>query len=225
MTGTIIQLPADTHQQTLDLLPWYLTGKLEPAEQAQVEAHLAQCAECQAELRFEQGLRAQLAQEPGTAPSADGWEQLRARVEPKAAGRARRHAWGERLGGAGRLAGLIGGLDAGALRWVAAAQFALILVLVGVALRPAGEPARYHALSAAPAPATGDVVVIFQPDTSERRMRQLLQDNHARIVGGPTAADAYVLYVPPAQRAQALERLRGQDGVELAQPVDGASPP
>ena len=85
--------------------------------------------------------------------------------------------------------------------------------------------AAYHALGAAPAPALGNVVVIFRPDTSERELRQTLVANHARLVDGPTAADAYVLHVPAAERAGALTRLRGRADIVLAEPIDSGAAP
>jgi len=68
-------------------------------------------------------------------------------------------------------------------------------------------------------------VVIFRPDTPERVIRSALTSVGARIVDGPTAADAYVLQVPAAQRTQALAQLRSRNTIVLAEPVDpGVAP-
>ena len=40
-------------------------------------------------------------------------------------------------------------------------------------------------------------------------------------MGGPTAADAYLLRVPATQRQLALARLQSDDQVQMAEPIDG----
>jgi hypothetical protein len=80
-------------------------------------------------------------------------------------------------------------------------------------------------LGAAPPPVAGNLVVIFHPDVLEKSMRETLNASDARIVDGPTAADAYVLHVPPSQRLSALAKLRASSAVVMAQPIDpGGSP-
>jgi hypothetical protein len=53
-------------------------------------------------------------------------------------------------------------------------------------------------------------------------VRSTLRIANASIVDGPTAADAYLLHVPPQQRNEALARLRADDDVQMAEPIDGA---
>ena len=65
--------------------------------------------------------------------------------------------------------------------------------------------------------------MVFRPDLRESDMRRLLKDSDARLVDGPTAANAYVLRVPEAERTDALARLRGDAAVVLAEPIDAAS--
>jgi anti-sigma factor RsiW len=50
----IIRLRGSPHEQAQQLLPWYVNGTLEADEAALVEAHLAECAECRADLAAEQ---------------------------------------------------------------------------------------------------------------------------------------------------------------------------
>jgi hypothetical protein len=111
------------------------------------------------------------------------------------------------------------------LGWSIAASLAVVAGLSGYALAPREAPATYHVLSSAQPPSPGNLIVIFRPDLRESEMRGVLNANHARLVEGPTAADAYVLRVPAAERAAALERLRGDAGVVLAQPLDAAASP
>ena len=108
--------------------------------------------------------------------------------------------------------------------WALAAQ--LLAVLFIAAPRPAASPpAIYHTLGAPPAPAPGNVVVIFRPDAREAEMRAALRETGARLVDGPTAADANVLHVPPSGRAAAVAALRRRPDIVLAEPVDAGDPP
>ena len=80
MSGQILHLEPDPHVATQRLLPWYLTGRLDTAEHDAVEAHLAQCPECRAELETER--QWQLLQ-PGHGAQVDvedGWARMRARL-------------------------------------------------------------------------------------------------------------------------------------------------
>src|ERR1700712_5091301 len=85
MSGRILPLEPDPHVAVQRLLPWYLTGRLETAEHDAVEAHLAQCPECRAELETER--QWQLLQ-PGHGAQVDvedGWARMRARLSGDAA--------------------------------------------------------------------------------------------------------------------------------------------
>jgi hypothetical protein len=227
--GRVIRMRSDLHRDVQDLLPWYAAGRLDPAEHAGVEAHLDGCAECQAELRAEHGLAAGLKASPDApdTPVFDveqGWRTLRRLMQddapakgPLAAAVASFGAWGRRAAVGWRSGGPW-------LGWVLVAQSCLLLILGGVIWRDAAQPARYRTLGAAPVPAAGNMVVIFGPDTPEAQMRRILRTDHARLVDGPTAADAYVIHVPAAERAAALARLRGEAGVVLAEPIDAGAP-
>jgi hypothetical protein len=221
--GRIIQMPSDGHREIQSLLPWYMSGALDESERAKVRAHLNQCAECQAELEQEYRLGSQVADLPLDADGLDvqhGWALIGRALEQ------------ERPAGAPfavRLRGLFTGRPGGTrphrqpaswLGWAVAAQFCLLMVMGGVLWR-GEQPARYHALAAAPKSTVGNVVVVFRPETREKDLRQILWSNHARLVDGPTSADAYVLHVAPADRPAVVVRLRRQAEVVLAEPVDG----
>ena len=94
MTGSVIHLHGDQHFEAHSLLPWYVTGRLEAAERAQVEAHLNGCPECQAELTIERGLQARIA---GLRMDVEqDWAKLRARLERDPPGRSR-HRYGSSM--------------------------------------------------------------------------------------------------------------------------------
>ncbi|MGH6963674.1 MAG: anti-sigma factor family protein [Phenylobacterium sp.] len=200
----------DGHGELRELLPWYVTGQLDEAEAARVEAHLDGCDECQAELRFEERLESEVARLPLEVEA--GWERMRRRVEAERPRRRRvmpdlrtRAPW---------------------LGWGVAAVLMLGLgVMVTPSMRPTPTPDAYRTLGAAPAAAPGNIVVIFRPDTTEKAMREALKASGARLVDGPTPADAYVLRVPAAQRDAALSSLRARREIVLAQPVDSAGTP
>ena len=202
--GRIIRLHGDRHQDLQDLLAWFVTGRLDPSEQAEIEAHLKTCADCQAEVRIQRRLGPAIASLP--IGVEQGWAAMRRQLETDAAAPARRkeprpiqaHGWP----GLGWAAALIVSLAAGGL---------LLPDVIG---------GRYHALGARPAAPSGNLVLIFRPETQERTMREMLNASHARLVDGPTAADAYVLHVPPAERAAVLASLRARADVVLAEPID-----
>lgn len=198
----------DGHEGVRELLPWYVTGQLDEAETARIEAHLEDCDQCQAELRFEERLESEVARLPLEVEA--GWARMRRRIE------------GDRSEPRGRA------LRARApwLGWGVAAVLMLGLgVLLAPSLRPAPTADSFHALSSPPPAEPGNVVVIFRPDTTEKTMREALQASSARLVDGPTSADAYVLRVPAAERDAALSTLRGRREIVLAQPVDSAGAP
>jgi len=213
----IIPLPGDRHQETMELLPWYATGRIEPIDRVKVEAHLADCAECRAELAIERRLRSEVAQLPLDAGL--GFAELRRRLELKPPTPARRPV--RALDAMRRTAA-----RPGRMGWAFAAQAAAVLLVVGIAipsLQQRPQPARYQTLGSPPTHPAGNLLVMFRPETSERQLRTLITQSGARVVDGPTETGAYMLLVPLAQRETVLTRLRAQSAVTLAQPID-ASP-
>ena len=202
----VVHLDAERHRAVQALLPWHAAQTLDADERERVEAHLAECPRCQADLAFERRLQAAHRALDG-APARDverDLARLASRLdEPAPSRRAGLRAvlgrWRERWSA----------LGAG-LRGVLLAQCALIAAL-GVALGlslPLGGA--YRALGAAPANATGNLLVMFRAEASEAQLRAALQAAGARVVDGPTAAGAWLLAVPAANKTAALESLRAQ---------------
>jgi anti-sigma factor RsiW len=219
MNGRIIPMRDEAHNEAVALLPWYAVGALAPDEAARVEAHLEGCAECQAELKFDRRIGPQIASLPLDVER--GWADMRRRITvpaaPPAAAR-RRNPVGPRLAAAWRASiPWLGGALAG--------QAAALVVLAGAWSGPVREAAAYHALGAAPGPRTGDIIVVFRPETPERALRDALLSSHARLVDGPTSTDAYLLKTPPGERTAALQALRRRAEVALAEPVDASGSP
>lgn len=217
--GHVVSFPADRHQEVQQLLPWYWAGTLDEADQAMVDAHLGDCAECRAELGTEPALKAALA---SASPDADtGWESLRTRaLAASPAPRRVRRPW---LAAGRKLARRQG------LKWVVAAQFAALVVLGMVALpaTPTAPPARegaYRVLGEAPTARTGNVLAMFKPDASIAAMRRSLEASGARLIDGPTAAGAYLLEVPGGENGRQLAALRSNPNVTMAEPIEQAPP-
>jgi hypothetical protein len=62
--------------------------------------------------------------------------------------------------------------------------------------------------------------VVFAPQATAAQMRAVLLASDARIVDGPTAADAYTLAVDSARFDQAMQRLRADPSVLFVQALD-----
>jgi anti-sigma factor RsiW len=194
------------HAEVQLLLPWLLAGTLEGAELAMVQEHIGSCEQCRADLARERKLRAAGNLAPPALDPDQALARLLPRLEPQAAPAA---ALPRRPPAAN---------DGHWLRALAAAQLGVIAVLALLLAVPGQERAGYRGLGAS-APVQGNLVVVFDPATPERELRRIVQASQARVVGGPTVTDAYVLAVPPAQAGAALRRLRAEPGVRLAQPL------
>lgn len=194
----------NAHEKAQMLLPWYANGTLEPGESAVLEAHLAECDECRAELAADRALR-----ELYAATSAPGQPMRPARMPP-----AKGSSWrlAERLSS--------GWGKAAQLALAAAAAVTLIVVVT-----PSQREGEYRLLGSDDATAQGNAIVLFSPETAERDLRAALERAGARLVDGPTASGAYIVQVPEQRRAEALAELRGLPQVVLAEPVDAAGGP
>ncbi len=212
-----VALADGEHQEAQSLLPWYVSRRLDASDDARVEAHLAACPECRADVAAERRLAAEWANLP--IESETNWLRLRERMMREDAGRANAAMFS-------RLSDIVRGALAwrpswlSGLGWGLAAAQGAVLAAIGIALVTAPAPAAYHALGAGNAPSLGNALVMFDPDTSERRLRETLVSNHARIVDGPTASGAYVIHVPVDERSAMLVRMRTRPDVEIAQPID-----
>lgn len=226
--GNVIPLSDERHQQVQNLLPWYVNDTLDEDEAAAVEAHLVECEECRADLMSERALGSETAL--ALMDVDQGWAAMRERIE--AGERPPEKSDATALPLPPSAEGLVPFRRKNILSrripigWALAAQAAALVLVIGGAefARPSAEPT-YHALGSTPAPAAGNVIVIFRPDATEQAMRAALAGSGTRLVDGPTASGAYVLHADAAKRADALAALRADSHIVLAEPIDGSEQP
>jgi hypothetical protein len=203
------------HHQAEELLPWYVTGQLDRDDLVLFEDHLSSCAHCRRQLAFERRMIDEFA---GLVPEVDaGWERLRQRIEPQKRPVRRVSLWDKV---AREASAVWQGFTRPAVAAFATAQLAFV-ALAGTMLYSLSQPS-YQALGSAPPPQSANVIAMFSGDTTESQMNQLLRTYGASVVGGPTPTDAYLLRVPAASRETAVNRLRADRHVIMAEPIDGA---
>lgn len=201
------------HLDAQDALPWLANGTLAGAELERVQAHVATCAQCRADLAL---LRTVHAAGPGPDLDFDPDRAL-ARLMPQLdappvqAKTGLLQRWRDRAAANDRTW----------LRAAVAFQFGAIAVLAALLARPSGQPdspASYRVLGAAGANGMARVVVTFRPDTPEAELRRIVRASGARIVGGPTLTDAWLVGAD-GRLDPVLARLRAEPAVTLAEPL------
>jgi anti-sigma factor RsiW len=208
----ILPLDSAEHRSTQDLLPWFVNGTLGADEASAVASHLAQCERCQKDALEQARLKASVFVSPPEGDVDRDWAALRSRIEAAPASATHKPqaapSWPWR-------------------RWLpmtvavqAAFTVALILVLLGGSLREE----RYRALGERPTAFEANAVAVFRNDATNQQMRDALHAAGARIVGGPTVTDAYLLRITNAT-PEALSRLRMQPGVLSVEALQGSTSP
>lgn len=193
----MLPLDSSEHRVAQELLPWFVNGTLAAAEAAPVAAHLAQCARCQGDASALAAVRAVPIDSDSDGSVERGWAALRGRLDLRSS-EARRsigRPWWKL-----------------SLQIALAAQAVVMLVLVGALVATTTRTEPYRALGGSPEAAEANALAVFRADATEQQMREALRACGARIVGGPTISDAYLLRVADFQPAS-LARLRAQPGV------------
>jgi anti-sigma factor RsiW len=208
MSGPVVRLDPATHKVVDTLLPWFVNGTLDADERVLVERHVAQCARCRQEVEWLRALHAACVAGEASSEGSSAFRKLRRRLETP-----RRRA--------GRVSP--GFLRAPWTHWVIGAQLVLIAGLGTLTFQDTFQDAdragRYRTLGvpSTAVPARGTLVVVFDPNTSEAELRRVLREADARVVDGPTSSNAYVLDVAASRQAQALQALRAERAVTLAE--------
>lgn len=210
MTGRVLQLDPAAHKVADVLLPWFVNGTLEGDELDFVQNHLGSCGSCQREVEWLRELHAACVAGEDDPDAASALRQLRRKLEKS-----------RRDGGVMARLRELWGRGGRWSRWVIATELVAIVALGAWLLPSPDSPALYRTLAASnsKAPTTGNLVVVFEPSTTEADLRRILRDAGARIVDGPTAANAYVLDVPAQRQDQALQALRSERAAVLVAPL------
>ena len=209
MSDRIVRIDVASHKVAHVLLPWFVNGTLKEDELAFVRRHLDECVDCRQEVDWLRELRAAcIAGEtmPGTSVV---FRNLRHQLE----GPRDETNSSTRLRPSGR--------DVPRWwRWAVAAQFATIILLGGLLLASTDDSSLYRTLGDGDrGPATGSLVVVFDPSVSMAEVQRILQSAGARIVDGPTQANGYVLEAPPGKTDQALQAIRSERAALLVEPL------
>ncbi|HSQ96013.1 MAG TPA: zf-HC2 domain-containing protein [Croceibacterium sp.] len=200
----IVPLRPSEHDTVQQLLPWHVNGTLSADEAARVEAHLAECESCRLDLARERELAREVALLPLDVD--EGWQALAMRLPLALSSPARVPSFSR--------SGPVGWAVGGAL----AASLVLGVAIVGLQRSPDPAPT-FHTLGSPAGAASGQAIVLFRPDATERQMRAILMAQGARVIDGPTAAGAYVVRFDGRSPADAISALRQSGEVVLAEPI------
>jgi len=206
-----------SHQEVLELLPWFVNGTLGGSDLARVEAHLQECGACREEEALQRRVCAALAADsPVQQLPAASLNRLRQRIDrhervPRVP---RRRPLAAAVAATVLIAGLVVGVPS-AYYWQRQVR--------------AGDAASYFTVtSAAPQHPQAVIRAVFAPMVTLRDLQGLLDDARLRIVAGPTEAGVYSLAMNGAEStAWSLQRLRAHAGVRFAEAItpEPAPPP
>ena len=230
-----------THDDVWHALPFFVNGTLRGEARSDVEAHLAHCAECRAEVAVQASVRDAIVHEDVRQETAQSsFDQLWERISDHDA-----HAEGAAAMGAGVAAGtgMGGGIRAVApattsarrspagtmLKWLVAA-----VVVEGVGLVALGATtwnsnaglstrADYRTLSTpAITLSGGQIRAVFAPDLTLGNLQTMLSTARLSIVDGPTEAGVYTLTLDDENGNvdAALDGLRQSASVRFAEPIE-----
>ena len=218
-----------THDDVWHVLPFFVNGTLRGQARADVEAHLAACAECRAELTAQTQvrdtiLREDVRQETAQVSFDKLWDRI---LEDEAVADA--HA--AKLAVPGAPPAVLRAPAGRMMKWLVAA---VIVEGIGLATLSAmtwsnsqGLSADYRTLSTPEAPlAAGQIRAVFSPDLKLRELQSLLSIAKLSVVGGPSEAGVYTLTLEGANGSveSALARLRGSASVRFAEPIGKPRP-
>jgi hypothetical protein len=214
MSGQVLKLDDDAHKAVEALLPWFVNGSLAGGERTRVQEHLDDCARCRRDAEWLREVQSAYEATEMMPDAAASFRKLRPRLDAR---------------GPWSLSGLHAALlryaqrTQGWARWTMAAQFGLIVTLAVILVVGDGGEKTYRVLGADTRALPGNVVVSFDPATPEAQLRRIVREAGARIASGPTQNDAYVLQIPAGQEGVALQRLRAEPAVTLAEPLQAAA--
>jgi Putative zinc-finger len=211
-----------THDDVWHALPFYVNGTLRGQARADVEAHLASCTECRAELVTQTQVRDTIVREDVRQESAQvSFDQLWDRIGEDAAVAEARE--GKALSPAPAVPRA---RTSRTMKWLVAA-----VVVEGIGLATLSAMTWSQGLSVAPDYRTlssqeaplpgGQIRAVFAPDLKLAEFQGLLSSSKLSVVGGPTEAGVYTLALEDTSASvdNALGHLRGNASVRFAEPI------
>jgi len=214
----------DTHAEAWALLPWLANGRIQASDREWVEAHVAGCEECRAEVAAQRMVATQINRDVASPESAPTHEQrsfnkLWARIEAS-------ESASLKAGGNGSL--LPASRSSRTVRWLAAAVivqgFGLALFGFNALRQPGGE-----IVTVADAPAqrlnAPAVRVVFAPEATIATINTLLTHQGLTIVSGPGTAGNFTAQLSAdavaagASAASVADVISKDPNVSFAQPV------
>lgn len=205
------------HRRAWDTLPWLVAGSASAEDAAHAQQHLAECAECRAELAFHQrvqaGLQAALPAAQDLPDAGPAWQRLLARMDAGPAA------------DAAAVVPVAVAVPARWTRWLVAAVLvqAVGLGAAGLALRDHSRDGDYRTYSqAAPAPRAATLRLVPAPGMDFAALRQLLAQTRMDVVEADADGSSLGLAPQDGQArttAAALPLLRASAAVLLAEPL------
>jgi hypothetical protein len=215
----------DTHAEAWALLPWLVNGRIDASDREWVEAHVAGCAECRAELTAQRVVSSQMsggAQRPQTIENDEqkSFNKLWMRIEALESS-------------ASAPAAAAGGTRASAsrtVRWLAAAVVvqAIGLGVLGFsAIRVDVTPSGPFTTVAEAQPRLGApaVRIVFAPQASIDTVNTMLVHQGLSIISGPGIQGNFTAVLSPdavasGASAESVAQVISKDpNVSFAQPV------
>jgi anti-sigma factor RsiW len=203
------------------LLPWYVTGRLDAADLAKMEAYLARHPEVARQLDLARTERDETvaANEALGLPSAGATARLMASLPAARPGWAAMRAL---RGGLQQVGDLLAAPTANAVRWAALAA-AVLIAVQGVAIVSLLNE-RAGTYQTASGGQSGDgiaLLVTFADDAKATAISQLLTDLDGSIVDGPKAGGVYKIRLRTEDRSTAgrealMRRLAGRRDIVRA---------
>jgi len=203
------------------LLPWYVTGRLDAADLAKMEAYLAAHPEVARQLDLARTERDETvaANEALGLPSAGATARLMASLPAARPGWAAMRAL---RGGLQQVGDLLAAPTANAVRWAALAA-AVLIAVQGVAIVSLLNE-RAGTYQTASGGQSGDgiaLLVTFADDAKATAISQLLTDLDGSIVDGPKAGGVYKIRLRTEDRSTAgrealMRRLAGRRDIVRA---------
>lgn len=185
------------------LLPWYVTGRLDPADLVRVEAYLAAHPHVARQLDLARSERDETvaANEALGFPPAAATERLMATLPAARPGWAALRAV---KGALQQVGDLFVAPTANAVRWAAVAAAVLLAVqAVAIVTLTSERSGTYQTASGGQAGGGIAVLVTFADDAKATAISQLLSELDASVVDGPKAGGVYKIRLRTEDRSQA----------------------